>query len=212
MKFHIAVGFDFSPCGKRALADALRIAYLTSQAPGDDTDVELHVVHALTRQDVKDAGSDARGGIAKQDAALADVPHGLMLAVLEVMFDTEISLDAFPIMQHVRIGKPVEVIRQCAVDCEADLVVVGTHNRSALGRMVLGSVAETLVRDGRFPVLVAHRNTLAELPKTERPDAPLTNAQLAARSPGGDRPHTYRFSLVDAWSAFGHPTSTSSGS
>lgn len=53
----------------------------------------------------------------------------------------------------LRVGAaPVEV---CAVarELSADLIVVGTHNRGALGRALLGSVAETIVRDAHVPVL-----------------------------------------------------------
>jgi nucleotide-binding universal stress UspA family protein len=53
----------------------------------------------------------------------------------------------------LRVGAaPAEV---CAVAREAgaDLIVVGTHNRGALGRALLGSVAETIVREAHVPVL-----------------------------------------------------------
>jgi nucleotide-binding universal stress UspA family protein len=40
-----------------------------------------------------------------------------------------------------------------------DLVVIGTHGRGGLERMLLGSVAERVVRGARTPVLVIHPET-----------------------------------------------------
>lgn len=42
----------------------------------------------------------------------------------------------------------------------ADLIVMGTHGRTGLGHLVLGSVAEKIVREAKMPVMVtkaAHR-------------------------------------------------------
>ena len=36
----------------------------------------------------------------------------------------------------------------------ADLIVVGTHNRTGLDRLIMGSVAENVVRHAQVPVLV----------------------------------------------------------
>jgi nucleotide-binding universal stress UspA family protein len=43
----------------------------------------------------------------------------------------------------------------------ADLLVVGRHNRRGLNRLLLGSVAEAVVRAAQVPVLLVHRGTLA---------------------------------------------------
>ncbi|MDQ5881552.1 MAG: hypothetical protein QG616_1383, partial [Pseudomonadota bacterium] len=39
-----------------------------------------------------------------------------------------------------------EMITECARDWEADLVIVGTHGRRGMERLLVGSVAEKLVR------------------------------------------------------------------
>ncbi len=52
-------------------------------------------------------------------------------------------------------GTPIHrVIRDHAAAIGASLIVVGTHGRSAPGRYLLGSVAETLVRSAGVPLLV----------------------------------------------------------
>jgi nucleotide-binding universal stress UspA family protein len=46
------------------------------------------------------------------------------------------------------------VLRRAADECEADLVVMGTHGRHGWRRMLLGSVAESFVRTTDLPVLL----------------------------------------------------------
>jgi nucleotide-binding universal stress UspA family protein len=54
----------------------------------------------------------------------------------------------------VRSGRPHEAIREYAEGHGADLVVVGTHGRSGVERVLLGSVAERVLRTATRPVLV----------------------------------------------------------
>ena len=51
-------------------------------------------------------------------------------------------------------GPPVDSIVVYARESGADLVIVGSHGRSGLSRLVLGSVAEGVVRSSPVPVLV----------------------------------------------------------
>ncbi|EDT02812.1 universal stress protein [Burkholderia ambifaria] len=47
-----------------------------------------------------------------------------------------------------------DVLARAAAECDADLIVMGTHGRRGLRRALLGSVAESLVRIADRPVLV----------------------------------------------------------
>lgn len=51
------------------------------------------------------------------------------------------------------IGTPVDRILQYIADERIDLVVMGTHGRGAVGHLLLGSVAERMVRRSPVPVL-----------------------------------------------------------
>lgn len=51
-------------------------------------------------------------------------------------------------------GPPADAILETAARLPADLIVVGTHGRTGLKRLTLGSVAETVVRRARCSVLV----------------------------------------------------------
>ncbi len=50
-------------------------------------------------------------------------------------------------------GDAAEEILRTAEDVACDLIVMGTHGRSGLGRLIMGSVAEAVVRQARCPVL-----------------------------------------------------------
>ncbi len=54
---------------------------------------------------------------------------------------------------EVRIGSPAAEIVAAAGDLHADLICIGTHGRGGLSRVLLGSVAEEVVRHAPCPVL-----------------------------------------------------------
>jgi len=53
----------------------------------------------------------------------------------------------------VREGSPAEVILRYAGENMIDLIVMGTHGRRGLNRLLLGSVAEEVVRRSEVPVM-----------------------------------------------------------
>jgi universal stress protein A len=53
----------------------------------------------------------------------------------------------------LRFGRPAQEIIRAAREVGADLIVMGTHGRDGLEHLVLGSVAEKVVRESVCPVL-----------------------------------------------------------
>jgi nucleotide-binding universal stress UspA family protein len=51
-------------------------------------------------------------------------------------------------------GNPAQEIVRCAKEREADLIIMGTHGRGGVNRMLLGSVAEKVIRTAPCPVLI----------------------------------------------------------
>ena len=51
-------------------------------------------------------------------------------------------------------GPTVEALLEMAEKQESDLIIVGSHGRSMVGEMLLGSVSKGLIRAGRCPVTV----------------------------------------------------------
>jgi universal stress protein A len=58
-------------------------------------------------------------------------------------------------------GDPAERVLETARGIAADLIVMGTHGRRGLSHIVLGSVAERVVRESPIPVLTAHSTARA---------------------------------------------------
>jgi nucleotide-binding universal stress UspA family protein len=53
----------------------------------------------------------------------------------------------------IREGSPRPVIVESAVELQCQMIVMGTHGRSGLAHLLLGSVAEYVVRYSKVPVL-----------------------------------------------------------
>ncbi|MCI0465160.1 MAG: universal stress protein [Gemmataceae bacterium] len=54
---------------------------------------------------------------------------------------------------RIEFGDPTPVIVQVVAETNSDLIVMGTHGRTGLGRLLLGSVAEQVVRQAPCPVV-----------------------------------------------------------
>ena len=54
----------------------------------------------------------------------------------------------------VEFGNPSDVILEKAADLDVNLVIMGSHGKKGLSRLIMGSVAETVVRKANCPVLI----------------------------------------------------------
>ena len=61
----------------------------------------------------------------------------------------------------VRFGNPAEEILACAETAQADLIVMSTHGRSGINRLVFGSVANKLLRMSTVPILLIRAREMA---------------------------------------------------
>jgi glycine betaine transporter len=60
--------------------------------------------------------------------------------------------DAVPVQVKVAVGKPTEEILRVAREEKVDLIVMGTHGRTGVRHLLLGSVAEAVTRRASCPV------------------------------------------------------------
>ncbi|MEX0600472.1 MAG: universal stress protein [Rhodothermales bacterium] len=83
-------------------------------------------------------------------------------------FDTE----DLEIRAHVRIGNPSRRILEFAEEDRCDLIVVASQGRTGLGRLLMGSVAEKVIRLSEVPVFTVKRGSgLGDAANGHRPDA-----------------------------------------
>lgn len=81
----------------------------------------------------------------------------------------------FPVEVRQLRGDPADTVLRVAREEKADLVVMGSHGRSGLGRLLAGSVAEGVLREAPCPVLIVKPAS----PEPAR-SAPAPAAQPAA--------------------------------
>jgi nucleotide-binding universal stress UspA family protein len=79
------------------------------------------------------------------------------------------------VQRRLEHGDPVTEILRVAGDVHADLIVLGTHGRTGLSRLLMGSVAEQIVRRAACPVVTVK----APFPQTVPAPEPVAAKALA---------------------------------
>ncbi|MGB9956791.1 universal stress protein [Haloferax prahovense] len=129
MYTHILVPVDTSPESMNAASHAIRLA--------DAVGASVHALY-VTRPPV-DTDGDGERSQSRSERAFADVVE----RAEERGVDVETT---------IVVGEPAESIADFANTCRADLIVMGTHGREGVDRLVNGSVAERVGRLASVPV------------------------------------------------------------
>jgi nucleotide-binding universal stress UspA family protein len=142
----IVAGIDFSRSSALALDEALRLA---AEHPGAVLQV-VHVASSYGPMVRLELEHDIRT-VALEEATAAVKSH-----VQQRVNERKAAGLAQPqeVTTQLCIGGASEEIVRAAAELEADLLVVGTHGRTGVKRLLLGSVAEAIVRKAGCPVLV----------------------------------------------------------
>lgn len=140
MYSHILIPLDESRCSQSALEHALKLAQLCSAKV-----TFLHVLRDPPPELSQYTAPEYHGSLTDkivQDAE-AMLERALIRAEkLELEAETKLERDT----------RPSEAI--IAASKEMDLIVMGSHGRSGISRLLLGSVTENVVRQSEKPVLV----------------------------------------------------------
>ena len=89
---------------------------------------------------------------------------------------------------HLRVGEVAEEVVGLAEELEFDLIVVGTRNRSVIGRALMGSVSDSVVRQARCPVVVARsQETDDKRKKDPQPGSPPWGTRTTSSAWSGIR-------------------------
>lgn len=83
---------------------------------------------------------------------------------------------------RVTEAAPADAIWRIARESKADLIVMGTHGRSGVSRLMLGSVAERVLRESAIPVLTVRGDTGAELAPPRNILCPVNNTPAARKA------------------------------
>jgi nucleotide-binding universal stress UspA family protein len=152
--FRIVVGLDFSDTSLRALEEALKQGAARRGC-------ELHVAAVVDSDHAEMMPAGLRHATLTQIADETRDRLGRAVSDARIAFHAANKLSALaPVFTHVRVGAIADQLAALAAEIGADLLIVGTHGRRGIRRMMLGSVAEKTVRLAPCPVLVVRPRDL----------------------------------------------------
>lgn len=131
----IVLATDFSDYAGDAMGYATALAR--------DTGATLHLVHA-----VAPPPHSADRGFGGFDAE-AEMETGAQ----ETLAEVKLLDESIPVVRKLLHGAPAAEIVKYAKEQDADMIVLGTHGHTGILRVLLGSVAEEVVRKAHCPVL-----------------------------------------------------------
>ncbi|GGL59998.1 universal stress protein [Halocalculus aciditolerans] len=134
----VLVPTDGSAVADQAVEHAMHIA--------KQNDAELHVVHVVDPDAIPVSANAGR-----VEDELTDAGE----RILEDVRDRAVGKGLY-VETELLLGTPHVEILDYVDDHEIDLVVMGTHGRGGVSRLLLGSTTERVVRSARVPVLTVH--------------------------------------------------------
>lgn len=150
MYTNILIAVDFSEPARAALQHAVKLAEASG---GHLTLLHVSALPWAAGSEVDVTGMNPAMTAHLSDSA-AEIGKRQMHALGEL---AEQELPA-PMARTLllRDGVAATEILEQAKQAPYDLICIGTHGRTGIGRAVLGSVAETVVRKSSIPVLTVH--------------------------------------------------------
>jgi len=133
---------DFSELSAYALEYARSLA--------ETYGAKLHLLHVV------DEAYQYWMGMSPEGIAIGPPPEEILAASRNSMtrfVESQWGVAPDYLYTEVRLGRPFVDIIRYARDIGADLIVLGTHGRSGLSHVLLGSVTEKVVRKSPCPVL-----------------------------------------------------------
>jgi nucleotide-binding universal stress UspA family protein len=144
----ILVPFDFSEYSEKAFTWALALAERWRS--------RLLLLHVVPHPTYPPMLMGTYFNVAEFEASLQAEAEARAKEFLGKAGNRTVQLDA-----KVLMGEPFGDICRVAEEEKVDLVVVGSHGRTGLSHVLLGSVAERVVRHAPCPVLVVGKKTHA---------------------------------------------------
>jgi nucleotide-binding universal stress UspA family protein len=146
---------DFSECSRHALEQAAALAR-ECRAPV----IALHAfaVAPVTERDViRRARERAAGAPIVLEPAHGSSEKGDAVRTELRQFVDSVGTGGAVVQLDIAEGDPIDAIVRASEALRADLIVMGTHGRSGMNRLILGSVAEAVLRQAACPVLTVPR-------------------------------------------------------
>jgi nucleotide-binding universal stress UspA family protein len=145
----ILIGVDDSKYAENAASYGFEMARIY--------DAQVGLVNIVEPIVLPSAGTDTITGASFDNTGIPDVELlNAQTESAENVIDRTIKKFAgeLQVTPFTEFGSTADGILKCSKDFAADLIVLGTHSRTGLDRLLMGSVAEHVVRHSDVPVLV----------------------------------------------------------
>lgn len=140
----ILVPVDGSPTSEKALDEAIRLAQLTG--------ARLRLVHVVDELSYVNGFEPAMNYLNEIIPLMREAGEKLLAHERQKAVDKGVEADSVLVVEGP--GRICDHVAEQARRIKADLIVVGSHGRRGIGRVLLGSDAEQIVRHAPVPVLV----------------------------------------------------------
>ncbi len=151
-RFRVVVGYDFSSQATLAIDRAIWLSQGFAAA-------ELHVVCATKGNRTNPDFPTEITGDALPDFLKNEVEHRL----------ASVRPPSVHSFIHLRPQSGADAVLGVASEIRADLIIVGTHSKRGLAKMVLGSVSQSIVSQARCPVLIEREQDYQTIEATTEP-------------------------------------------
>lgn len=139
----IIVAVDGSPTSKRALREAVRLAKVSHSV--------LRIVHVV---DVVNINVETSADQSAYEESVRESGERTLKAAAAVAHKAGVHAETRLLEVQQMNDRIADEIAREATKWRADVIVVGTHGRRGLSRLLLGSVAETIIRIAPKPILL----------------------------------------------------------
>jgi nucleotide-binding universal stress UspA family protein len=133
----ILIAIDDGPTSEKVASNGFRL--------GQQLNAEIALISVVDTTALMTDGGVTPGELA--DIIKNDFKKNQQLLVDKVFKD-------YKVWTFVEKGKPFEAILKVAEEWEADLIILGTHGRTGLSHILMGSVAEKVIRHSTIPTFI----------------------------------------------------------
>lgn len=142
---HILVAVDGSDTSNLALQEAMKLA--------KEQQAALRLIHIVDETPVY-MTMDTAYGLADFQKAMREAGQKVLATCAATARQAGVEVDTKFVILEFPTRRICDAINEEAKDWPADLIVIGTHGRHGFNHLLLGSVAEGVIRLAAKPVLV----------------------------------------------------------
>ena len=138
----LLIAVENAPLALKVAKEGFRLA--------EDLKAEVSIIHVI---DLSHGLGNVDAGILP-DQALAKLKQQGEELISQLVEMYGKNLHPFHFMPE---GKPAEEILLMVKEWEADILVIGTHGKTGLRKLLMGSIAEAIIRHCPCPVLIVNK-------------------------------------------------------